>query len=189
MLAAKTATDPSAALPAEETCLPIDTNVCMEQDARDAIREVLSVFFWVEGSVESPGSLWSQNVTEDFGDTVVLVGAPFTPGNGNPLVGPRYTGEHAQDWSMSNQPEQLCPMAMFLIIKDRHPSGKRISPDRNRRHTGRHDKDGLVLEAKGLKIETDFCFCFPRPREGSPLCWGVSCGRRVRNMVTIFPKP
>ncbi len=189
MLAAKTATDPSAALPAEKTCLPVDTIVAMEQDARDAIREVLSVFFWFEGSVESPGSFWSQNVAEDFGDTVMFGGAPFAPGNGNPMVGPRYTGEHTQNWSMSNPPKQLCPVAVFAIIKNGHHGGKRISPNRSRRHTGRHDKGGLVLEAKGLKIKANFCFCFPRPCESSPFGCGVSCDQGVGNMVTIFPKP
>jgi hypothetical protein len=151
VLAAKTATDPSATFPAEKTCLPVDTVVAMEQDARDAIREVLSVFSWLEGSMEeTSGSLWSQNVAEDFRDTVMFFATPFAPGNGNPMVGPRDTGKHTQDWSMSNPPKQLCPVAVFTIIKNGHHGGKRISPNRSRRHTGRHDKGGLVLEAKGL---------------------------------------
>ena len=118
MLAAKRATEPGAAIPAEETCLPIDTNVCMEQDARDAIREVLSVFFWFEGSMESSGSFWSQNVAEDFGDTVMLGGAPFAPGNGDPMKRPRNTGKHTKNWSSSDPPVQFCPVAMFARIKN-----------------------------------------------------------------------
>jgi hypothetical protein len=161
----------------------------MEQDAGDAKREVLPVFCWFERSLESSGAFWSQNVAEDFGDTIMVCGTPFTPGNGDPMKGPRNTGKHTENWSTSDPPVQFCPVAMFARIKNRHHGGKRISPNRSRRHDGRHERGGLVLEANGLKVITGFGFCFPRTCKSCPPSWGVLCDQGVGNVMTIFPEP